>query len=106
MELDKAFAGGRAFAMPGGTVIYPNITPDPETGIGNWTQKAFVARFKTYDMGKGYEAPVVKSGEMNTIMPWTMYAGMDEIDIAAIFTYLHSLEPIENKVEIFMAMGN
>jgi len=103
LELDKAFSGGRSFPIPNGTVITPNITPHSETGIGNWTQDAFVARFKAYDMGKGYLPPAVQTGEMNTIMPWTMYAGMDETDLSAIYTYLHSLEPIDNKVEIFVA---
>lgn len=103
LELDKAFSGGRPFPMPSGTVITPNITPHAETGIGNWTQEAFVARFKTYDISKGYLPPVVQAGELNTIMPWTMYAGMDETDLSAIYTYLHSLEPIENKVEVFVA---
>ena len=103
LELDKAFAGGREFPMPGGLVITPNITPDVETGIGEWTQDDFVARFQSYDINKGYEPPLVEAGEFNTIMPWTMYAGMDETDLAAIYTYLHSLEPVENEVEIFVA---
>lgn len=63
-----------------------------------------MARFKAYDMDKGYTPPVVQAGEMNTIMPWTMYAGMDETDLSAIYTYLHSLEPVENRVQVFMAM--
>src|SRR5690554_2391657 len=103
LEMDKAFSGGRQFPMPEGLVITPNITPHPETGIGLWSKDAFVARFKAYDMENGYQPPVVKSGEFNTIMPWTMYAGMDETDLAAIYTYLQSLEPIENKVEVFIA---
>src|SRR5690606_11637479 len=103
LEMDKAFAGGRAFPMPTGTVITPNITPHPETGIGSWTKNVFVARFKAYDMENGYNPPLVKDGELSTIMPWTMYAGMDETDLAAIFTYLQSLEPIDHKVQVFMA---
>jgi|SRR5690554_411232 len=104
LELDKAFAGGRQFPMPQGTVTTPNITPHSETGIGQWSRDAFVARFKAYDMENGYQPPVVKPGEFNTIMPWTMYAGMDETDLSAIYTYLQSLEPIENKVEVFLAV--
>ncbi len=104
LTLDKAFSGGRAFVLPGGTVVSPNLTPHRETGIGNWTQEAFIARFKTYDLSQGYIPPIVKTGEMNTIMPWTMYAGMDETDLSAIYTYLHSLEPVENRVQVFMAM--
>jgi mono/diheme cytochrome c family protein len=102
LEMDKAFSGGRVFPLPNGSVTTPNLTPHA-TGIGKWSQDDFIARFKSYDMAKGYQPPLVQPGEFNTIMPWTMYAGMDEIDLAAIYSYLQSLEPIENKVEVFVA---
>jgi mono/diheme cytochrome c family protein len=103
LEMEKAFAGGREFNLPSGLLVTPNITPHPETGIGNWTKDAFVARFKAYDMENGYVPPIVGPDEFNTIMPWTMYAGMDETDLEAIYTYLHSLEGIENQVVKFVA---
>jgi mono/diheme cytochrome c family protein len=37
----KSFAGGVAVATPFGTIYSTNITPDPETGIGNWSEGAF-----------------------------------------------------------------
>src|SRR5262249_18433327 len=37
----KAFAGGRALPTPFGTIESTNITPDPETGIGTWSEVAF-----------------------------------------------------------------
>ena len=37
----KAFAGGRALNTPFGTIHGTNITPDPETGIGRWSEAAF-----------------------------------------------------------------
>src|SRR5262245_3919323 len=37
-----AFAGGRALPTPFGTIYASNITPDPQTGIGSWSQAAFV----------------------------------------------------------------
>ena len=36
------FAGGRAFVLPFGTIYTPNLTPDPETGIGKWTDTDFL----------------------------------------------------------------
>jgi len=75
---DKAFEGGREFAMPGGGVIRSaNISMDPETGIGKWTKSAFIQRFKAYT-DSSYVAPTVAQGEFNTIMPWTMYGNMTE----------------------------
>ncbi|WP_080055152.1 c-type cytochrome [Spirosoma aerolatum] len=93
---EKSFAGGREFAMPNGTLYTANITPDKETGIGSWTKEAFIARFKTY--GADYKAHKVGPNDFQTIMPWTMYGGMTEKDLGAMYTYLMSIKPISNKV--------
>ncbi len=41
-ENAKPFAGGLAMRTPFGTIYTPNITPDKETGIGNWTEDQFI----------------------------------------------------------------
>ena len=41
-EGGQPFAGGLAFRLPFGTLYSPNITPDKETGIGNWSDAEFV----------------------------------------------------------------
>ncbi len=93
-----AFSGGREFQMPDGSLLVStNITPDQETGIGNWTKEAFIFRFKAYDLAT-FKPPVLHNGEMQSIMPWTMYAGMDTTDLTAIYIYLHSLKPVSHKV--------
>ncbi|UHG94257.1 c-type cytochrome [Spirosoma oryzicola] len=97
------FAGGREFVIPGGKVQSANITPDTKTGIGQWTKEAFVARFKAYDPARGYMAPEVKPGDRQSLMPWTMYAGMTESDLGAIYTYLKTLKPVPNRVTTFVA---
>jgi len=95
-----AFAGGREFSFPDGSVVRSiNITPD-KTGLGNWTEEMFVQRFKSYG-DSTYTPPTVGPGEFNSIMPWTMYAGMTEDDLKAIFAYLKTVKPIENAVERF-----
>lgn len=98
----EPFAGKRAFDMPGGVVSSANITPDPETGIGSWTREAFVTRFKSYT-DSGYVAPTVKGGEFQTVMPWSMYSGMKESDLEAIYDYLQTVKPVKNKVVKFVA---
>jgi hypothetical protein len=96
-----AFGGGREFLMTGGaTVRSSNITPDAETGIGKWTEAAFIQRFKIF-ADSSYTPTLVAPGEFNSIMPWTMYARMDRKDLAAIYTYLKSVKPITNQVEKF-----
>ena len=93
-----SFSGGREFQMPDGSLLVSqNITPDVETGIGKWTKEAFIFRFKTYDLAT-FKPSVLQKGEMQSIMPWTMYAGMDTTDLTAIYHYLHSLKPVSNKI--------
>lgn len=95
------FAGGFEFKFPDGSMVRSsNLTPDPETGIGGWTREQFIERFKIYQ-DSAYVNPRVKQGEFQTVMPWTMYAGMTKDDLAAIYKYLHSLKPVTNKVERF-----
>jgi hypothetical protein len=98
---ELAFSGGREFKFPDGSAVRSaNITTDPETGIGKWTKQEFLARFKVFG-DSAYVAPSVKPGEFNTIMPWTMYGKMTDEDLSAIFTYLQTVGPIKNKVNIF-----
>lgn len=94
-----AYSGGREFVMPVGTVRSANITPDMETGIGMWTEAAFVQRFKLYADEAQLEK--VSASQLNTIMPWAMYAGMDSTDLKSIYVYLKSLKPIKNEVVHF-----
>ncbi|MGN6542716.1 MAG: cytochrome C, partial [Ginsengibacter sp.] len=79
-----------------------NITPDKETGIGTWTAEQFVTRFKTYSN----PANIAEMGatDVNTIMPWTMFAGMDTSDLRSIYAYLQTVKPIKNHVDHFVAV--
>ena len=94
------FAGGNQFAHPelGYRVRTANITPDADTGIGQWTEEQFVAKFKAF------EAPddrVLTDEEQrqNTVMPWKPYAGMTREDLGAIYAYLRSVKPVIHRVE-------
>ena len=51
-------------------------------------------------------ANVVDMGpkDINTIMPWTMFAGMDTSDLRSIYAYLRTVKPIHNNVTHFVAM--
>jgi hypothetical protein len=98
---ELAYSGGRDFAFPDGSVLWSsNISQDNETGIGKWTEEMFVQRFKMY-ADSTYTPETVQPGEFNTIMPWTMYAGMDRDDLAAIYAYLKTTPAIKNAVTKF-----
>lgn len=81
-----AFAGGRAFKLPFGTVYATNLTPDPETGLGTWSDDAFVAAVR---QGVGAQ------GHLYPAMPYTSYAAMSRDDVLAIKAYLGSLDPVQ-----------
>jgi hypothetical protein len=96
--MEKAYTGGREFPMEGGeTIVSTNITFDKKTGIGEWDKDKFIYAFKSYGLTT-YVPANVEKGDLNTLMPWTMYAKMDTADLASIYYYLKSLPPIENNV--------
>jgi hypothetical protein len=95
-------AGGFEFPLPVGTVRSANLTPDKETGLGNWNEEMFVSRFKMY-FDSSYVDPQVAPGSFQTVMPWKMYGQMEEDDLKAMFAYLKTIKPIKNQVEKFTA---
>ena len=83
----QAFAGGRAFALPFGTIYSPNITPDPQTGIGGWSDAAFV---------RALHRGIGQNGEnLYPAFPYTAYARLSTDDALAIRAYLATLQPVQ-----------
>ncbi|HEV7348368.1 cytochrome C [Telluribacter sp.] len=94
-------AGGWEMGVGNGRVVRTaNLTPDKETGLGNWTEEAFVARFKAY-ADSSYSPQTVGEKDFQTIMPWLMYSKMKEEDLKAIYAYLRTVKPIKHKIEKF-----
>jgi mono/diheme cytochrome c family protein len=80
-----------AFASPGGTVFTRNLTPDKETGLGDWTVEEFIATMKTgRERGKG--RPVLPP------MPVQNLRALSDSDIRSLFAYLQSIPPIKNRI--------
>ena len=79
------------FELPGLGVFHgPNLTPDKETGLGNWTNEQVV---------KALQEGVRPDGRMLApIMPWRALASLTKEDALAIVAYLKSLPPVRNKV--------
>lgn len=100
-QLDRAFAGTMEFAMPGGAVARSaNLTPH-ETGIGGWSEAAFIERFARFREAAAY--PPVPEGGPNTVMPWGRYAGMTDEDLGAIYAYLRTVPAISSRVVTLQA---
>jgi mono/diheme cytochrome c family protein len=85
-EGGEPFAGGRAFVLPFGTLYSTNITPDKETGIGNYSDANFLDA-----VHKGI-AP--GNEKLYPAMPFTSYTYMTDADVSAIKAYLFSLKPV------------
>jgi mono/diheme cytochrome c family protein len=84
------FAGGRAFPISIGTLYSANITPDKETGIGAWSDAAFLNA-----VHKGIDD---EGTPLYPAMPSASFTGMTDADALAIKAYLFSLKPVHNEV--------
>lgn len=84
------FAGGLALQTPFGTLVAPNITPDRETGIGNWTDDEFVAALHD---GRGHNGT-----RLYPAMPYPSYTRMADGDVRDLRAYLATLAPVSHKV--------
>jgi mono/diheme cytochrome c family protein len=80
------YAGGFAFTLPFGTIYSTNITPDKETGIGNYTDQDFLNA-----MHRGVRSD---GAHLYPAMPFASYTYITDEDALAIKAYLFSLAPV------------
>jgi hypothetical protein len=97
---EQSLAGGHEFILGESVVRASNISPDTETGIGNWSREQFIARFREYQGEAGRTIPVGEDG-FNTLMSWTQFADMTDADLGAIYAFLMQSEPHRNAVTIY-----
>ncbi len=98
---DSLLAGGVPFMLPGGGFsVSANITPDKETGIGQWTKEMFIKRFKDATKPEMHTAAPI--GSYNTVMPWSFYGQMTEEDLGAIYDFIMTTRPIKHTVERYV----
>ncbi len=89
-EAGKPFAGGVAFKLPFGTIYSTNITPDPEYGIGGWSDDEFV---------RAVRDGVGRHGEhLYPAFPYTSYTQLSRGDVLAIKAYLMSLRRFRGRI--------
>ena len=82
----EPFAGGRALPTPFGTIYTTNITPDVRTGIGAWSESAFLRA-----MHEGID----RSGShLYPAFPYDHFTRVTEEDVHAIYAFLMTLEPV------------
>jgi hypothetical protein len=84
-------ATNTAWAGPWGVSFTANLTPDRETGLGDWTQRDFVQTIRTgRHMGRGRA--------VLPPMPIPAYKNFNDADLAAIYAYLRTIPAVSNRV--------
>ncbi len=105
-DWERPLAGSRtgiAYTSPLDTnrpgVVYPsNITPEKETGIGDWSDAQIAAAIR-FGVGRHGSRRIAT-------MPWQGYARMSDEDVQAVVSYLRSIRPIKHEVPKSVEPGN
>ncbi len=82
----QVFAGGYAMATPFGVIYSTNITPDPETGIGTWSEAAFARAM--------HEGVARDGSHLFPAFPYDHFTKVSDDDVRAIYAYLMTQPPV------------
>jgi len=75
-----------------GQVVAPNISPDPETGIGKWTDD---------EIARAIQEGVDKDGRaLFPIMPYMRFRNYTDEDLASVIVYIRSIPPVRNTLPV------
>ncbi len=91
------YAGGRGIASDFGTIYATNITPHPESGIGDWSEDAFARAMRNGVRRDG--------AHLFPAFPYTHFAKLTDQDVSDLYAYVMSREPIENDVPVTTLEG-
>lgn len=91
-DMDRYLGGSEVgFEIPGLGVFHgPNLTPDPDTGLGKWTVEQITVALQTGKRPDGRE--------LAPIMPWRAFSKLTKDDVTAIAVFLKSIPAVKNKV--------
>jgi mono/diheme cytochrome c family protein len=82
----EPFSGGRPLNTPFGVIYSANITTDPKSGIGTWTERQFERAMR--------EGVAADGTHLYPAFPYTSYTKVSDDDVHAIYAYLRSLKPV------------
>ena len=83
---EPAYSGGRPVPTPFGTVYSTNITPDPDTGIGKWSEAAFRRAMREGIDREGHH--------LYPAFPYNHFTKATDGDIKAVYAFLMTLPPV------------
>ncbi|MGC2080430.1 MAG: cytochrome c [Xanthobacteraceae bacterium] len=90
---DNALSGGVKFVTPAFVATAPNITPDPETGLGTWTDEDI--KHALIEGLRPNHGPLAGT-PLAAVMPANFYKALLPEDIDAIVVYLRSIKPVRS----------
>jgi mono/diheme cytochrome c family protein len=83
----QPYAGGRPLPTPFGTIYATNITPDPETGIGRWTQLAF---------RRAMRDGIARDGtHLYPALPYTHFTRATDADLSDLYAFVMTRAPVD-----------
>jgi mono/diheme cytochrome c family protein len=88
----RNLAGGVLLQTPFGKMVTPNITSDRDTGIGNYSAEDFRKAMK--------EGMAPGGKRLYPAMPYPYYARMSDGDVAALWSYIKTVKPVRNQVNV------
>jgi mono/diheme cytochrome c family protein len=91
MNRGAFLAGGRAMDTPFGTFYVPNITPDPDTGLGGWSYEDFRRAM--------VEGRSPDGAHYYPVFPYRWYTGLTDGDLADLWAYLQSVPAVRNQTQ-------
>jgi cytochrome c553 len=80
-----------AWSGPWGISYTANLTPDPDTGLGAWTEQQFIDALRN-GRHQGRGRPILPP------MPWRAISNLTDDDLKAVFAYLRAIPPVKNRV--------
>jgi mono/diheme cytochrome c family protein len=91
LDMDKKYSGGRPFDLgPGGVIFSRNLTPDKETGLGNWTDQEIEVAIRYGARSDG--------SRLHPLMPYRNFVNLAADDMKAIIAYLRSLPAVKHDI--------
>ena len=82
----QRFAGGYAMQTPFGVIYSTNITPDPQTGIGTWSEAAFARAMR--------EGVARDGSHLFPAFPYTHFTKLSDDDVRALYAYFMTRPPV------------
>jgi len=85
----ETFAGGRAVVTPFGTIYSTNITPDPTSGIGHWSNGAFQRAMR--------EGVSREGNHLYPAFPYDHFTLVNDADSSALYAYIMTRQPVQGR---------